>query len=146
MNKLGLLPKIGLVLAASFLGLLVSLGVFQYANLKGAAAESFEKELGINTQLVALALARPAYEYNTSMIESLLDSFLVNESIASIEVRDDSGKILVRKAVEARASADNTVRERELTYQAKRSGASSWHSRPWSGVDSRPEWSGRQAP
>jgi methyl-accepting chemotaxis protein len=121
-NRLRLLPKIGIILASSFLGLLGALGIFQYANLQGAAADSFEKELGINTELVALALARPAYEYNTSMLESLLDSFLVNESIASIEVVDDSGESLVRKAIDARGSADNPVREREIEYQGEKIG------------------------
>ncbi len=119
MNSLKLLPRIGIVLAVSFLVLLAALGLFQYANLKNAAAKSFEEELGINTQLVALALARPAYEYNISMMESILDSFLSDESIASIEVFDDRGASLVKKAVGTRGSADNATRERDIEHQGE---------------------------
>jgi len=118
-NSLKLLPRIGIVLAVSFLVLLAALGLFQYANLKSAAAKSFEEELGINTQLVALALARPAYEYNISMMESILDSFLSDESIASIEVFDDRGASLVKKAVGTRGSADNATRERNIEHQGE---------------------------
>jgi len=118
-NSLKLLPKVGIVLAASFFVLLAALGLFQYANLKAASADSFEDELGINTRLVALALARPAYEYNISMMESLLDSFLANDYIASIEVLDDAGESLVSRAVDSRASEDNAAREGELEYQGE---------------------------
>jgi hypothetical protein len=122
MKRTGLLPKIGLVLALSFLGLLAALSFAQYANLRRSAADNFEQTLGINTQLVSLALAQPAYEYNSSMMESLLESFLVNEAIASIEVLDDGGKSLASKSVESRASADNPVREREILHQGEKIG------------------------
>ena len=122
MKKSGLLVKIGAILVASFLGLLIPLNLILYSSMRKTASENFEQELGINTQLIALALARPAYEFNTAMIESLLGSFLVNESLASIELIDEGGKTLAKKANESRSSPDNFVREHELLYEGEKIG------------------------
>jgi methyl-accepting chemotaxis protein len=122
MKAFGLLPKIGAILAAAFLGLLVTLNLLQYADMERAAVANFERELEINSQLVALALARPVYEFNTATIDSLLDSFLANDSISAIEVFDDAGKSLAKKAAEGRVSSAGLVRERDLEYQGEKIG------------------------
>jgi methyl-accepting chemotaxis protein len=122
MKRIGLLPKFGAILAVSFLGLLVPLNLIQYVELRRSEAASFEQELDTNTQLIALALSQPVYEFNSTMIESLLDSFLVNESIASIEVLDDADKNVAEKSVAERAESGNIVRERELLHQGEKIG------------------------
>jgi methyl-accepting chemotaxis protein len=122
MKRIGLLPKFGAILALSFIGLMIPLNILQYADLQRSAVASFEQELEINTELVALALARPVYEFNTTTIESLLDSFLVNESIVSIDVLDDSDKSVVQKSIAGRASSAHLTREHDLSYQGEKIG------------------------
>jgi methyl-accepting chemotaxis protein len=118
----GLLLKIGVVLLVSCFGLFIPLSLLQYGGIRSATLAGFDRELEVNSELVSLALAKPAYEFNTSMLGSLLDSFLVNESIASIEVFDDTGKSLAQKAAADRSFADNIVKERLLSYQGEKIG------------------------
>ncbi len=122
MRNIGLLPKFGAILAASFVGLLLALNLLQYLDLERGAARNFERELAANTQLVALAFAKPVYEFNKPMILTLLDSFLANESIASIQVLDDSGKLVGEKGAEGRATAESLARELVLEYQGEKIG------------------------
>lgn len=122
MKPVGLLPKMGGVLGLSFLGFVILLYLLQSSEMKGQAAVDFEQELSLNTELVSLALAKPVYEFNTSMIDSLLESFLVNESIASIEVLDDKGKSLAKKGRDAQDPANGLLRELALEYQGEKIG------------------------
>ncbi|HUX41397.1 MAG TPA: methyl-accepting chemotaxis protein [Rectinemataceae bacterium] len=122
MKQVGLLPKLGGILGLSFLGFVILLYLLQSSELKGQAAADFEQELSLNTELVSLALAKPVYEFNSSMIDSLLDSFLVNESISSIEVLDDKGKSLAKKSRDAADAASGPLRERVLEYQGEKIG------------------------
>ncbi|HET7839370.1 MAG TPA: HAMP domain-containing protein, partial [Rectinemataceae bacterium] len=118
----GLLAKIGGVLLVASFGLMIPLSLLQYAGIQKATLASFDHELDVNTELIGLALAKPVYEFNTAMLGSLLDSFMVNESIASIEVFDDAGKSLAQKIVMARSFADNMDRQRDLEYQGEKIG------------------------
>ena len=122
MKPVGLLPKMGGVLGLSFLGFVILLYLLQSSEMKGQAEADFEQELSLNTELVSLALAKPVYEFNTSMIDSLLESFLVNESIASIEVLDDKGKSLAKKGRDAQDPANGLLRELALEYQGEKIG------------------------
>ncbi len=121
-KALGLLFKIGLVLLVSFFGLMIPLSLMQYAGIQRATLDSFDHELDVNSELICLALARPVYEFNSSMLESLLDSFLVNQSIASIEIFDDTGKSLAKKIEIKRSFADNFSRDKALEYQGEKIG------------------------
>ena len=113
----GLLFKIGSVVALSLVILLTPLVTIQYVNLRRVALEDFDREVGVNTQLIALAMARPVYEFNTSMAESLIDSFLVNQSITGIEVFDDTDTSFVRIFDETRQSGKNFLKVNSLLFE-----------------------------
>lgn len=118
----GLSFKIGGVTALSLLVLFVPLAGIQYFNLKKNALTDFDRQVGVNTQLIALALAKPVYEFNASTTDSVIASFLVNKTIASIEVLDDSGKSFSRKEDESRTAPGNFRREASLVYESENIG------------------------
>jgi len=105
------------VILAVVIGLLTILSIIQYQSIQRTSVATFDRELGINTDLVVSALGKPVYEFNVSMIGTLLDSFLVNDSIAAIEVFDDNGKSLAKRAESKRLTSLGMVRERKLLYQ-----------------------------
>ncbi|OHE62895.1 MAG: hypothetical protein A2001_00385 [Treponema sp. GWC1_61_84] len=117
MPRSGLLLKIGFVVAISLIVLLLPLNVIQYETAKRSSAAEFERDIETYTKFVSRALAKPLYEFNSAMAESLAESFLLNEAIASIEVFDDGEESFVRAAEGTRTSPRNFAREVPVEYE-----------------------------
>ncbi len=118
----GLSFKIGGVVALSLLVLFVPLAGIQYFNLRKNALADFDRQVGVNTQLISLALAKPVYEFNASTTESVIASFLVNKAIAAIEVFDDADQSFARNTDESRTAPGNFRREAPLEYEGENIG------------------------